>query len=96
MVTGPRVEQIAPCVVYTEPHPVPLVTYVVPGLYGTKTRANVGTALKPQLPGDELPCGLTQTVSELGLISPVHGKGVNVAVTIGVPDTLTICGRESV
>jgi hypothetical protein len=32
VLTGPSVEQIEPCVVYTDPQPVPLVTYVVPGL----------------------------------------------------------------
>lgn len=81
---------------YTEPQPLPVVMYVVPGLYGARTCALLGTALKPHNGAADDPCGDTQTVRELGLIAPVHGYGVSVARTMVVSDTWTTSGFERV
>lgn len=42
------------------------------------------------------PCMDTHTVIEFGLIDPVHGKGVSVAVTIVAPLTCTTEGGDKV
>jgi len=60
------------------------------------TSALSGTALNPHVPAEELGWGDTQTVNELGLIDPVQGYGVRVAVTMLVPDTCTTCGWDRV
>jgi hypothetical protein len=96
VLTGPTVLQSDPCVVYTDPQPVPRVMYVVPGLYGAYTSAWSGTALEPHSPADGWPCADRHTVNELGLIEPVQGYGVSVAMTIGVPETSTTRGSDSV
>ncbi|MDT5312371.1 MAG: hypothetical protein QOE74_1391 [Mycobacterium sp.] len=93
---GPSDEQDSSAAGNTLPQPRPVEMYVAPLRYGVKYTCSVSKVGWKAHCGLSPPCISTHTVIEFGVILPVHGPCASVAVTMSVPDTLTMDGEVRV